>query len=92
MNTVTRIHYSECSDKKAINPAYAQLIVLQKFKAILLRICLAVCLIFAGYAMLSFFFGFCVCFSRIHLQVRGDFYDTRDEESIQTDDNCITVS
>ena len=60
MNTVTRIHYSECSDKKAINPAYAQLIVLQKFKAILLRICLAVCLIFAGYAMLSFFLVF-VC-------------------------------
>ena len=54
MNTVTRIHYSECIDKKAINPAYAQLIVLQKFKVILLRICLAVCLIFAGYVVFSF--------------------------------------
>ena len=58
MNTVTRIHYSECSDKKAINPAYAQLIVLQKFKVILLRICLAVCLIFAGYVVFPFFVVF----------------------------------
>ena len=55
MNTMTRIHYSECSDKKAINPAYAQLIVLQKFKVISLIICLAVCLIFAGYVILSIF-------------------------------------
>ena len=60
MNTVTRIHYSECIDKKAINPAYAQLIVLQKFKVILLRICLAVCLIFPGYVVLPFFLVF-VC-------------------------------
>ena len=60
MNTVTRIHYSECIDKKAINPAYAQLIVLRKFKVILLRICLAVCLIFAGYVVFSFVLVF-VC-------------------------------
>ena len=38
------------------------------------------------------FFGFCVCFSRIHLQVRGDFYDTRGEECLQTEVNCIHVS
>ena len=62
MNTGTRIHYSECSDKKAIDPAYAQLIVLQKFKVILLKICLVVCLIFAGYVVFSFFLVFVCAF------------------------------
>ena len=43
-----------------MNRAYAQLIVLQKFKVILLITFFAVCLIFAGYVIVSNFLAF-VC-------------------------------
>ena len=56
--------YSECSVKKAINPTYAQLIVLQKFKGFFIYNMLH-CLIFAGYVILSIFLGFVCVFLAI---------------------------
>ena len=76
------------SNKPGLCPAYS----LTEIQGYFIKNMLGCLLDFCRLRYVVIFFGFCVCFSRIHLQVSGDFYDTRDEESIQTDDNCITVS
>ena len=79
--------HSECSVKKAINPTYAQPIVLQKFKGFFIYNMLRCLFNFCRLRHHVNFFGFCVCFSRNYLQVREDFFVTRDVECIQTEDN-----
>ena len=92
MNTVTRIHYSECIDKKAINPGLCPAYSLTEIQGYFIKNMFGCLLDFCRLRRRLICFGFCGCFSRIHLQVRGDFYDTRGEECLQTEDNCIHVS
>ena len=92
MNTVTRIHYNECIDKKAINPGLCPAYSLTEIQGYFINNILCCLLNFCRLRHRLKFFGFCVYFSRIYLQVREDFFDTRDVGSIQTADNCIPVS
>ena len=92
MNTVTRIHYSECIDKKAINPGLCPAYSLTEIQGYFIKNMFGCLLDFSRLRRPPIFFGFCVCCSRIHLQVREEFYCTRGEECLQTEDDCIHVS
>ena len=76
------------SNKPNLYPAYS-LTEIQGFFNYNMLHCL---LNFCRLRHLVNFFGFCVCFSRNYLQVREDFFVTRDVECLQTEDNCIPVS
>ena len=76
------------SNKPCLCPAYS----LTEIQGYFINNILCCLLNFCRLRHLLKFFGFCVYFSRIYLQVREDFFDSRDVGSIQTADNCIPVS